>query len=80
VFIERVERVRLAGIREAEPCGYVPWPDAGRALAAHQQAGDREHLGMGDHVGEDGFRPWGRGGQAVVPVLPALGEGGMPSG
>jgi hypothetical protein len=48
-------------------------------VAADQQAGDREHLGVGDHVGEDDFRLADCGGQAAVPVLPAFGERGVPS-
>jgi hypothetical protein len=80
VLVERVERVRPAGAGKAEAVGYVLWPDAGSALAGDQQARDGEHLGVGDHVGEHGFQPRDGGGQAVMPVLPALGQGGVPSG
>ena len=48
MVLERVERVRPAGVGEAEPCGYFRWPDAARALAADQQTRDREHLGCTD--------------------------------
>jgi hypothetical protein len=80
VVLERIERVRDAGVGEAEPRGYLPWLDTRSALAEDQQAGDREHLGVGDHVGEHGSRPGDRGGQAAVPVVPAFGECGMPVG
>jgi hypothetical protein len=40
--------------------------DAQSALAEDQQAGDSEHLGAGDHVGEHSSRPWDRGGQAAA--------------
>jgi hypothetical protein len=61
--------VRSAGVGEAEAVGYVRRPDAGSVLAGDQQACDGEHLGVGDHVGEHGFRPGDGGGQAVVPTM-----------
>lgn len=76
MVLQRAERVRAAWAGEAETVGYLPGPDARRAVAADQQACDREHLRVGDHIGEHGLGSGERGGQAPVPVLPALGERG----
>ena len=52
----------------------------GCVQAAGEEVCDGEHLGVGDHLGEDLSQAWAGGGEPAVPVVPAFGERGMPSG
>jgi hypothetical protein len=76
--VEGFELVGTAWVWKVQPAGDVDRADALALPGGDQQAGNGEHLGVGDHVSVQGAGS--RCGQLLVPLVPAAGERRVPVG
>lgn len=76
--VEGFELVGTARVWKVQLAGDVDRADVLALPGGDQQAGNGEHLGVGDHVGVQGAGS--RSGQLLVPLVPAAGERRAPVG